>query len=1504
MDEISKEPGHRASVSMPSLDVGDDFPVPTTSTLNTDQTNSTFVCTDTQFTAVVTDALVTSSDALTPDSISYSSVDTPSLENTQSLEAPSVEDNTEVLPQPEEGLDDSQGEEDPSIAIDQFIKRIADEQLSSKRIGSQEEKENDQEKEISEDLVLQPENKELLEGEDENNIEDDKISGIPVEDNALPAEPDNVLVVPENVTSKPPLALMQDTNSLPLENDTLPDEALALSEINESTMPVKSEEKLSETDIDLSQNKEPEPMDIDESHLEAHSKENVVPKNEPAEDMNEDTRETESPSDFMQAESIEEIQKEIDKIPPKKITDSTQNGKIDDSLKINPDKNENENHTQKSIEQILCDGLEKAVTDDDEKYIFGNDNTQDTSGVSRDRILIDKAQEEIKKFDVLVCGECHNTFYFIEEFTAHKNGKCTKVSTITSSCENESKPQVWGYVLWRIKQAKELGLSSSSSSWSMYQKWCKLPEDDKNAWITAGQSIQFASKISGAKITEVKGKQNKQVLVQKVVDNETLPLEFVDSNKENSDSLDGDSSPSNIIKKTINKPVKLNNDVTIMPSNKIGSPHRDQTNTAIRTTKILSTQKQEFPVEKIVAKRFNPRKKTWEYNIKWESFPSESNTWEPVSNLGHCKLMLEKFEEQLKRVKEEKAKQTQTAPKGRGRPPNRSYNKSTTSQYVPIAPKVMSPKMSNVMSDDYASGSGRPQRSSKQKALNQVKAWCGNISDDDSTGYKRKHDDDSDEDYDEKRIKLEEESDDSDKDIKPKISVKKVGKPTTPITVKNGSTGSQQILPSNILIPDANGVVRINQKQLPSLSSGVYIMSKTAGIIKLDSSTSKVATSGGQTIVKVAPKIGQTQIKIVKKEGNTTKQIIQISPKTVASSPIKVTPVKVSSQKNPVKIRKGSPLSTDPTKVIRKYDQSKLSDERSDEDSDDGLEPLPFPALDDPLPEPESPPGEFVLDPETGKIAGREYVDKPVVIKEEPQSVPQTTNELENIVKLAAADITEEDLQGDTSVDTETMTIAQEPKNTIVQTIKADVSSSGHLGVRRVVKYTTSHGLTEGSILNKALTQAGQQRAIISSVKAGGPQQHTRVVQQKVINSMVTQRVPGHNKTIVRHVIAPQGSHGNMNVIRTRTVVPKPKFNLAPQKPLPSPLQPTRTYSSVGGVRQQIGGNAANKVQVYSTKSTGQMGQAGGMVRKGPTVVRNSSGQMGGTQKVQGQYPQRQTPTKVVRRVVTSARKSEPSVGMMSSAASVHNKVQASKPKAVINMPSLTDDDTSMGTITKAQKPPGSSGAAVSSPIIKQEALSQSESLENDALNQQETSEAVSNDSVTDWSSFTMADSDNPIYITGDDGTIYQVAGQNEQGQTILITQGPDGQQQCLLVTNEVGDTPAEEQPNASEVAPTPESVLAIPEDNPLQAVGEATPTSVAAALVDDSAATVPLQIKTDVSEIEGIEEGMQDQVVAQVVRAEPPSPGGTHKVVVMLPDGNLMVTQVSPEEYASLELE
>lgn len=49
-----------------------------------------------------------------------------------------------------------------------------------------------------------------------------------------------------------------------------------------------------------------------------------------------------------------------------------------------------------------------------------------------------------------------------------------------------------------------------------------------------------------------------------------------------------------------------------------------------------------------------------------------------------------------------------------------------------------------------------------------------------------------------------------------------------------------------------------------------------------------------------------------------------------------------------------------------------------------------------------------------------------------------------------------------------------------------------------------------------------------------------------------------------------------------------------------------------------------------------------------------------------------------------------------------------------------------------------------------------------------------------------IGDSDAPVTIvTGEDGTVYQVAGKNEQGQTILIPQGSDGTQQCVYMSSD-----------------------------------------------------------------------------------------------------------------------
>lgn len=268
-------------------------------------------------------------------------------------------------------------------------------------------------------------------------------------------------------------------------------------------------------------------------------------------------------------------------------------------------------------------------------------------------------------------------------------------------------------------------------------------------------------------------------------------------------------------------------------------------------------------------------------------------------------------------------------------------------------------------------------------------------------------------------MKFEDFSDDSDVEIKTENVKKLITKPILQTTSNNG-VGRK--IPHNVLIPDANGVVRINQKQLPSLSTGVYIMSKTAGIIKLDSSTSKVATSGGQTIVKVAPKIGQTQIKIVKKDiGNKlTTQAIQ---KPIVHKP-HVTIVNKIEENKPVK---------------------------QDEESDDGLEELEFPT-DLPLPEPESPPSDFVLDPATGKLAGHEYPEK----EEETNSTS-----LENIVKLAAADITEEDLKPEPILDNNT-----EPTVVVVQTTKPPQQQ------QQQVQTNTNVITNSMNILQRSLTAA------------------------------------------------------------------------------------------------------------------------------------------------------------------------------------------------------------------------------------------------------------------------------------------------------------------------------------------------------------------------------------------------------------------------------------------------
>lgn len=122
-------------------------------------------------------------------------------------------------------------------------------------------------------------------------------------------------------------------------------------------------------------------------------------------------------------------------------------------------------------------------------------------------LYFSEAQADVKTTDIFVCGRCHEVYHFVEEFQIHKSQKCCAKSTVLAICEGESKPQVWGFTLWKTKQHRNLKPGEEvPTSWKTYQNWCKLAPIEKNAWISAGQGIQFCSKIGTANVAEVKGK--------------------------------------------------------------------------------------------------------------------------------------------------------------------------------------------------------------------------------------------------------------------------------------------------------------------------------------------------------------------------------------------------------------------------------------------------------------------------------------------------------------------------------------------------------------------------------------------------------------------------------------------------------------------------------------------------------------------------------------------------------------------------------------------------------------------------------------------------------------------------------------------------------------------------------------------------------------------------------------------------------------------------------------
>lgn len=236
-------------------------------------------------------------------------------------------------------------------------------------------------------------------------------------------------------------------------------------------------------------------------------------------------------------------------------------------------------------------------------------------------------------------------------------------------------------MLWKASQISQME-SSSINSWNLYKRWIDLEQDIRDTWIVAGETIQSFAKMGQGQMQEQQVKITKSILPEEELDDYTpatrklevtvmgsqqkmtpkiLPkpaLPTVNRAAPMSPQIKAIQRPGLTISKTsvpIPSPIKKPEPVILnkLPPNQIyHAKHFDSDTSTLK----------EYRVEKILAKRFNPRKKMHEYLVKWNAEePLDSNTWEPQNHLDTCMPLLDIFETQLAKQKEARAKLQQAA---------------------------------------------------------------------------------------------------------------------------------------------------------------------------------------------------------------------------------------------------------------------------------------------------------------------------------------------------------------------------------------------------------------------------------------------------------------------------------------------------------------------------------------------------------------------------------------------------------------------------------------------------------------------------------------------------------------------------------------------------------------------------------------------------------------------------------------------------------------------------
>ncbi|XP_012275057.1 uncharacterized protein LOC105696852 [Orussus abietinus] len=1148
---------------------------------------------------------------------------------------------------------------------------------------------------------------------------------------------------------------------------------------------------------------------------------------------------------------------------------------------------------------------------------------------------IKMAQEEIGRLDVLVCGQCHSVFHFVEEFQEHreKEGACSRTSQFRENTKNEQKAQVWAFLLWKDSQIQQDGSErDAANSWKLYQKWCKMDSYIRDSWIAAGKTIQTFTKISNAKMQDMprlphQASANidgsKSIVVRKVIRN-GQPEEASEQNKE--------SKPSDI-KTTRNvESTNVNPEIKDKPKMKPSiKPKVKPTN--IIGSEATESSDEEYVIEKILAKRFNPKKRCSEFLLKWEGYPHDRNTWEPAESVSVFKDLLEEFERNLAKQKELKAGQ-QTTIKVIGRSPmtpQKTVMKSETKPGPSTPPQA-----------------GRPMRSSKSKALDQVKQWCGSMKDEENELLGKRRMDYSDSESDDgcsnaaKRAKGDTGSDEdwtaeSEEErlaSRSDVIQRAFHRADVQSNDSNRTTISGTEIPANlnlqspemqkscqtpVLVANAKGVVKVDPKQMPNLTSGVYVMSRKDGIIKLDSSPSgKIAVKGSPTqgILMVQNRDSNN---VVRKQVLSGSQVNSIAPVKVVSKPDgnqMVTQMKVITKPLLMKSPGATPIKNEPIKIQPKPDPTQLQQIHvvTAVSNPVALRPRMTPGV-------RSSPGSIQRNPD-----GRPLLPRPALRATTPIGLhevcsPNRTPVRASMPKQVQCQSPRQVLQKRLAVTA--VQCATSSPNVVPTQVRSKftvLNSTAKQSQKTVPSLVQSKQLPKVPLGKAQSLLSPQQKLLMAKRKAqeavglikagnrgllagarGAPGRSKSKFAEAVNAAAGASPAPGSaaaNKPKESKLVEGDGLHMEFHVGTEESSSEGESADLLPQdaeavQPI-EPESPPRPFTLCPLTGRIMGPDGEPMEQTAEQETPAQDALAAPLEPSVPLAA------------VAVDNPEATAASNAAELVLPSLESLTETGSIMrvemSPGGTTGTIVQTSEPaqmslpavgSSTAGLPCLDDTpaavtSTSTPALTEAVAP-----AAEAAPSVDG-------ALAAAAAAQPDTPELPKTEEKTPEDKKPAEDASSLVTITGEDGIVYQVAGQAEDGQTLLVTRGADGEQQCVYVTTEQqgdeGSVLTLDHAVAEAVAQLiPDQVNLTSQFYVKEGEAEPAENQMVMSIMDNAGnAATATQEDSD----------GQAQVVAQVVQADDPTPGGTRRVVLLLPDGNLMMTEVDEEQYAALELD